>query len=130
MFKVRDRVWDVKWGWGEVIRTENTTYYKDVLVLWDSGSSLGYSKDGAEQAGANRSLFFDEVQIPESALIIPECRYRASLCQTYYYVEKNGEICSTAGYNRFRGSDLYECGNHFETEEEAMNSDLYKSYIR
>lgn len=67
-FKVGERVYSVTWGWGVVDRMINNDSYP-VLVKFDCNQIISHTVDGKHNKYALRTLFFEEIPIPESALV-------------------------------------------------------------
>lgn len=67
LFEVGDKVWSVVYGWGEVEEIKESRW--PVRVLHNNGDLIGYTYDGREFKEENRTLFFEEIPIPQSALI-------------------------------------------------------------
>ncbi|MGL5050087.1 MAG: hypothetical protein ACRC6E_05565 [Fusobacteriaceae bacterium] len=128
MFKVNDRVWSLRFGWGKIKQIEHTEEFP-ITVEYKNSDWENYTEDGkVHDCDANRSLFFKEIAIPEDALVRP--RWRAKKKEKYFYISNVG--ITNVGYELLQPIDdnLYNCGNYFETIAEAMASDLYKAYKR
>ncbi|MGL5964388.1 MAG: hypothetical protein ACRCZ2_08350, partial [Fusobacteriaceae bacterium] len=90
---------------------------------------VSYTKDGKQyEEEDGRVLFFDEIPIPKSALVRP--RFRARRGGVYYYVNLCGDVCQSDELRAKLDEQQYEAGNYFETEELAMDSDIYKAFER
>lgn len=68
MFEVGDRVFSTSRGWGVVDRISNGEVYP-VVVKFDRDQLVTYTGDGKQFQSALRTLFFEEIPIPESALV-------------------------------------------------------------
>lgn len=66
-FRVGDKVYSTVWGWGEVKRINTGVSYPVVAEFGDN--KITYTEDGRQCVGSLRSLFFEEIPIPESALV-------------------------------------------------------------
>lgn len=71
MFQVGDRVWDTRYGWGEVYYIDSSSLVpvKASFVSFGKKIYLDYTLGGRLGWKGNRTLFFDELIIPESALL-------------------------------------------------------------
>lgn len=71
MFKVGDRVWCIKYGWGTVVEVERGCVYP-VCVKFDNGARDAFTNEGlSDYEYGYRVLFFEEIIIPNSALERP-----------------------------------------------------------
>ncbi|MGL5050896.1 MAG: hypothetical protein ACRC6E_09780 [Fusobacteriaceae bacterium] len=128
MFRVGDKVWEIRRGWGEVKKIEK---YEElpITVGYNDGYYRTYTEDGkVHDCDANRSLFFKEIVIPKQALDRP--RFRAEEGIQYVVVTCTGTLNYYTERLSWTDEEYYSCGNYFETEEEAKESDLYKVYNR
>ncbi|MGL5057535.1 MAG: hypothetical protein ACRC6A_09255 [Fusobacteriaceae bacterium] len=126
MFKVGDKVYDVRLGWGVVVRIIEGIY--KIEVSFKEHKAL-YTDDGfIDHKDTNRSLFFKEIAIPKDALVRP--RFRAEEGVQYVVVTCTGTLNYCTERLSWTDEEYYSCGNYFETEEEAKESDLYKVYNR
>lgn len=123
-FEVGDRVWDIKYGWGEVVSIDEYNLFS-VKVVFERLTKL-YSKNGKDTIDKNRTLFFEEIKIPESATKRP--RWRAEKKNDFYYISVEGKVCTTADMYSKIYDEMYESGNYFKTEEDAKNSKIYKAF--
>lgn len=127
LFKVKQRVWDFSRGYGTVnciIDDEKAKY--PVVVVFDNGDTVYFTIDGKQYKRCNRTLFFEEISIPESALN-PK-RWRAQKRECYFIVNTSGKIDVVCEDNVGIDDERYKIGNYFQTKEEAENSDLYKVF--
>ncbi|MGL4998475.1 MAG: hypothetical protein ACRC5T_05850 [Cetobacterium sp.] len=125
MFKVGDKVYDVRHGWGVVERVEYCNDFP-ILVVFEKYFDM-YTVDGKSAIfNINTCLFFEKIEIPISALTRPN--FRASYGEKYYSVNHYGgaERSIERGYKT--DSRLSEIGNYFLTEEEAKESKFYKVF--
>lgn len=74
-FKIGQRVWDIRYGWGEVVEDQDGIFDNNLYIVCvkfeKRGQTEGYTKDGRHYEDENRSLFFKEIVIPEDAVIPP-----------------------------------------------------------
>lgn len=71
-FRVGDRVWDFQFGWGRINEIAVDAY--PVGVYFDERPGIEwFSKDGKyeDHESLHRTLFFEEIPIPESAIKRP-----------------------------------------------------------
>lgn len=72
-FKEGQKVWEFSRGWGTIKRVHNNAKcYYPVEVSFNNNEEeeyVYYTKDGKRYVKFNRVLFFEEIPIPESALI-------------------------------------------------------------
>ncbi|MGL5051709.1 MAG: hypothetical protein ACRC6E_13940 [Fusobacteriaceae bacterium] len=128
MFKVGDKVWDIRFGWGKVIDTKHT---KTLPICVEFGSRyIKYAIDGRDRNDdycINRSLFFQELVITEEAL--KKAKWRAKTNDDVYFtVDGKGEVvCWADDYSEYDDA-MYRVGNYFETTEEAEESKFYKVF--
>lgn len=72
LFEVGVKVWDFRYGWGKVVEIKNDGYDYPVKVEFDETKDYClYSKEGKEFHLLARTLFFEEIPIPASALERP-----------------------------------------------------------
>ena len=127
LFKVGQRVWDFNRGYGTVTRIidgEGDDY--PVVVVLDDGNTIYFTIDGRYYKKYNRTLFFEEIPIPESALKYK--KWRAEKGKEYYYIDTSGFITLSRDDRCDVINRKYEAGNYFKTEDEAENSHLYKVF--
>lgn len=131
-FKVGQKVWDSLRGWGEVVEDksqENSNLVYPIGVKFDRLSFIcRYTLKGQMNVNynSNRTLFFEEIPIPKSALT-PK-RWRGNLGDSYFYVDSDGEI-REAEEDKFKiDGGRHEIGNYFKTREEASESVIYKAF--
>lgn len=73
MFKIGQRVWDMRYGWGYVKDTQGDVTNYPIEVHFDCNEDINYyNEEGREYIGNGRTLFFTEIPIPEHALIPPK----------------------------------------------------------
>ena len=124
-FKAGDTVYCTMYGKGVVERIDENGDYP-VLVTFKNGVTKSYTKDGRFYAEVNRTLFFEEIKIPESAYVRP--KWRAEKGCKYFLINSIGDIYNTMD-NYYEIDDLhFETGNYFKTEEEAKQSKFYKIF--
>ena len=69
MFRINDIVWAMCYGWGIVVPDALSVDYP-VRVQFDN-DTIHYNHEGVEDGMVYRTLFFEEIPIPESALKHP-----------------------------------------------------------
>ncbi len=126
MFKVGDKVWAINNGWGVVRRIDECQQYPVVVKFVKRDLAITYTLEGIEALGERRTLFFEEIPIPESALISP--RWRAERGESYYSVNCFGEVIPIVDLRWETDGKMWLVGNYFETEEEAKESKIYKAF--
>ena len=131
IFKVGQRVWDCSRGYGTVNRIiddEDAEY--PVVVLFDdkfdNNDTMYFTLDGRQYKRYNRTLFFEEIPIPESAL--KPKRWRAKKNECYFAVNTWGKIDVACEDNVEVDNQRYKIGNYFRTKEEAEDSIIYKAF--
>ncbi|MGL5014450.1 MAG: hypothetical protein ACRC6V_09210 [Bacteroidales bacterium] len=124
MFKVGDKVWSISYGWGEIVGIDHNSSY--MLKVQFDDEYITYTDDGKQYYGNNRDLFFKEIPIPMEALERP--RWRAEKYDSYFVVTRNGGILEISEQGYQIDDEQYECGNYFQTEEEAKESKFYKVF--
>lgn len=125
IFQLKDRVWSFDYGWGIVINLKHSNNYP--ICVKFKYYSTSYTKEGKlRTADLNRSLFFQEIEIPKEALIRP--RWRAKEDEGYLHIDTQGDIkhISECGYISDNGR--WEKGNYFRTIKEAKSSKFYKVF--
>ena len=128
-FKVGDRVFDVRYGYGRVVEIEKVGDYPINVKLENDGYKSNvihtYSVNGKINGG-NRVLFFQEIPIPKEVMVRP--RWRAERGEKYYFIDAVGDVVYTRESNIY-GDDLkYKIGNYFHTTEESKQSKIYKAF--
>jgi len=63
-------------------------------------------------------------------LSVEDDNFRARRGLDYYYVDNFGEIAVAEEDGDTLDDKLFNIGNYFKTEEDALNSPIYKSYDR
>lgn len=127
VFKIGQRVWDFSRGYGTVNRIiDDEEEDFPVAVVFNEGNTIYFTIDGRYYKKCNRTLFFEEIPIPESALI-PK-RWRADKGKEFYYINARGSIVLADDLYDTFFNKLYESGNYFQYIKEAENSDLYKVF--
>ena len=126
-FKVGDTVYCVIFGKGKIIdKTYNIYNVYPLKVEFENGIKYTYTQDGKSIATSNRTLFFEEIPIPESAYIRP--RWRAEDPEHYYFMAGTGLVAVQKDFGSFENDKHFETGNYFKTEEEAKESKFYKVF--
>jgi len=70
-FKVGDKVWSVELGWGVVADIVEDDRSYQIFVTFDDKREETFTKNGCRHDYYERTLFFEEILIPESALKRP-----------------------------------------------------------
>ncbi|MGL5000078.1 MAG: hypothetical protein ACRC5T_14060 [Cetobacterium sp.] len=125
MFKVGDKVYDVRHGWGVVERVEYCNDFP-ILVVFEKYFDM-YTVDGKSASfNTNTCLFFEKIKIPVSALARKS--WRAEPNERYYSVDTSGEIIEwDDDYDSFDDKQ-HRIGNYFRDIEEAKISKFYKMF--
>lgn len=132
IFRVGQRVWDFASGWGEVVEAQEQNNSKTdfpIGVQFDKDESktiVRYTSEGKLASVLNRTLFFEEIPIQESAL--KPKRWRAKKFEHYFVVNTWGKIDVACEDNVEVDNERYKIGNYFQTKEEAEDSNLYKVF--
>lgn len=74
MFKFGDKVYSFKYGWGEVVEISIIAVNFPVVVKFKNDTVVYYTQCGVQAEDieyGNRTLFFEEIPIPKSALERP-----------------------------------------------------------
>lgn len=124
-FEVGDRAWSSVYGWGKIDSIENGEEHPIIFVS-DKGETESHTKDGRQHEIFLRTLFFQEIPIPESALVRP--RWRAERKGLYCRVNNIGKIESDYEEGVPYDDDLFNVGNYFKSKEEAKSSRFYKVF--
>ena len=126
-FKVGDTVYCVIFGKGIVKSIDFGDYPVYVeFFIGNSTFKISYTQDGKYDANGLRTLFFEEIKIPESAYKRP--RWRAREGGRYYYVGALGDVASITELESDYDNKMFNVGNYFKTEEEAKESKFYKVF--
>ena len=126
-FKVGDTVYCVIFGKGKIIdKTYNIYNAYPLKVEFENRIKYSYTQDGKSTATSNRTLFFEEIKIPESASKRP--RWRAEYPDPYYFIAGTGLVTLQKELGFFENEVHFETGNYFKTEEEAKESKFYKVF--
>jgi hypothetical protein len=126
-FKVGDTVYCVIFGKGTVKSIDIGDY--PVFVEFFLGNSMciiAYTQSGKFDINGLRTLFFEEIPIPESAYKRP--RWRADIGTAYYYINAFGDVTFVAESEDHYDNKKFNIGNYFKTEEEAKESKFYKVF--
>ncbi|MGL4999410.1 MAG: hypothetical protein ACRC5T_10620 [Cetobacterium sp.] len=125
MFKVGDKVYDVRHGWGKVEDVEYSTLFP-ILVDFEEYFDM-YTVDGKDAILDKKAcLFFEQIEIPDSALT--RAKFRASYGEKYYSVNHYGVVERSIERSYKIDSRLVDIGNYFKTEKEAKESKFYKIF--
>lgn len=100
MFKIKDRVYDLVYGWGVVNREGYSDTYP-IRVDFGDNNSRSYTLNGENTLGYNRTLFF---------------------------CEPNFENVDYRNFKGSLYKQLIDVGNFFKTLEKAKNSKFYKVF--
>ena len=125
-FKINDEVWDIFYGFGIVVNVVKGKPYSVVVKFKDGDYVNSYTKEGECCSNRKRTLFFEEIIIPESAYKRP--RWRAKSGDIYCHISGTGLIMHIAEFDNFDNNAHYKVGNYFKTEEEAKESKFYKVF--
>ena len=124
--KVEDTVYCVLYGKGKCIKIYDDERDYSVDVKFETGIVLSYTASGKYEADGIRTLFFEEIIIPESAYKRP--RWRAESGGEYFLVSSSGDIYSTRD-NYYEIDDLhFKTKNYFVSKQEARESKFYKVF--
>lgn len=126
MFKVGDKVWSVNNGWGTVTEMRDYNAMCPVVVKYYCSECTNYTKDGKLYKDINRSLFFEEILIPETALVRP--KWRAEQGCNYFFVTSTGRIDGAFGDRDDKENRRFNIGNYFRSIKEAEKSKFYKVF--
>ncbi|MGL5970936.1 MAG: hypothetical protein ACRCZL_02880, partial [Cetobacterium sp.] len=69
MFEFGDKVCCMNYGWGLVVGVATETEFLPIIVKFSNGRLRKYTEQGKFTDDAKRCLYFEEIQIPESALV-------------------------------------------------------------
>lgn len=125
-FKIGDVVYCIIHGKGVVESTTDKNGDYPILVMFDEGIRKTYTRNGEYCGWFNRTLFFEEIPIPDSACVKP--KWRAKFQEAYYYITDIGNVqyCRD-GYSR-EDDSRFLCKNYFQTGEDAKKSKFYKVF--
>lgn len=127
MFKVGDRVWEAREGWGEVVDTEAGGIYKIRVKL--ERFCQNYTSDGKLLLEDKYPiLFFNEITEEMYAELRTKTKWRAEEGDIYYFVGSDGLIYSLEDLRDMSNNRMFKVGNYFKNEEEAKESKYYKMY--
>lgn len=118
VFKVGDRVWDCCYGWGVIkpdFKCSNERF--PLYVFFESDYKQHYTLDGRTALDCLRTLFFEEIPIPESAL--KPKRWRAKNRCIFYFISPEQKVIDRTEAYDDHSKALYDTGNYFKTKEEA-----------
>ena len=125
-FKVGDEVYCFFNKKGKCIRIEYDRRTYPVIIRFETGKVLSYTSSGKCEINGVRTLFFEEIIIPESAYKRP--RWRAESGGEYFLVGSSGDIYSTRD-NYYEIDDLhFKTKNYFVSKQEARESKFYKVF--
>ena len=118
--KAGDKVWDFKYGWGEVAYVFKRGAYP--LLVTFSFCQVSYEYDGASCVGCQQTLFWDEIkfevpaQPPRMKLIhgveVPDIGFEPEREEAFYYPDASK--ISFVGANYFSGTvnDAFRLANN------------------
>lgn len=130
MFQVGDKVYSINFGWGTVeeIGIEYSSDYKVIVRFIKNGTVRAFTLNGKLFKDGNRDLFFEEINIPKSALerplksameMLKECdevKFDPGIKKYYIYKSvTNGRIEKDYNVN------ISICGVKYISEEDAEN---------
>lgn len=130
MFKIKDRVYDLKYGWGRVIIIYYDTTYP-ISVRFDNDEKESYTLNGCPTTiGTNRTLFFAESKFENlDEMVGRKEEWKPKEGELFYHVSGCGEVNNQAFYDNDRFKHKYmKYGNCFESEEDARDSKFYKVF--
>ncbi|MGL4998104.1 MAG: hypothetical protein ACRC5T_03980 [Cetobacterium sp.] len=127
MFKVGDRVFDLRFGWGEVKEINEDTTYSVKVKFKLVSYKIAYTEQGKYiNSDFYRSLFFEKIEVPANATT--KSKFRADFGGRYYSVNHYGVIERSIERGYKTDSRLVEIGNYFKTVEEVKESKFYKAF--
>lgn len=124
MFKVGQRVWDINYGWGKITQIRGGGY--PLVVDFEGGNNTYTSEGKACSWSKGRSLFFEEIHIPESALTPP--RWKAEAGEKVFIIDSLGCVSEMTAWPGISLEGFFNVGNYFQTAEEARASKIYKAF--
>lgn len=132
-FKIGDVVYCMIHGKGVIESTDENVVSTDesggdypIVVMFDKVGRKSYTRNGEYCGWFNRTLFFEEIPIPESAYIKP--RWRARFQEAYYYITDTGHIQYYRDGHSREDDSRFLCKNYFQTGEDAKKSKFYKVF--
>ncbi|MGL5803184.1 MAG: hypothetical protein ACRCX7_11420 [Cetobacterium sp.] len=125
IYGVGDKVWDIRYGWGEIT---NIVMTDRMPIKTDFGNGIrpSYTLEGASSNNAKATLYFEELDVPSTVFKRP--KWRAEMHEPYYYVGSRGDINRTLDGRITFDYDVHKIGNYFKTEKDAMESKIYKVF--
>ena len=124
-FRVGDTIYDLVFGKGKIKEISYEDY--SIAVAFENGKIEYFTKDGVRGTKGIRTLFFEPIEIQDSAYQ-RKGRWRAEKGEKYYFTDEFGDVnkyCETFDY---LDDKLFKTGNYFQTEEEAKASKFYKVF--
>lgn len=126
MFKIKDKVYDLKYGWGIVEDSSDHIY--PIRVRFDNDYQEYYTINGCPTAiGTNRTLFFCEPKFENLDDMINRKEWSPINGENFYFVLSNGKV-RDLHYSEVLHGDIVKVANCFKTEEEAKDSKFYKVF--
>ena len=130
--EIGDRVWSTLYGYGTVVEIDESANYP-ILVNFDRDCNVidpvSFSRDGKSWSTHEvPSLFFDIPEMYKEENYPEKPRWRAKLEGRYYLVTSLGTVNHCQESGNLYDDALFDVGNYFKTEEEAMNSKFYKAF--
>ena len=117
-FKVGDEVYCFFNKKGKCIRIEYDRRTYPVIIRFETGKVLSYTSSGKCEINGVRTLFFEEIIIPESAYKRP--RWRAVENDIYYFVDTTGKIGEDDDNLSFYDGGVSMNNEHIEKREGYM----------
>lgn len=129
-FKMGDKVFDIRHGWGTVVEVEFNHSGFPIQVHFSTLNktiSDVYTIDGRSSfSDTYPSLYFVEITIPHNASVRP--KWRAEVDEIFFHINSVGFIIRDVDNRYVIDNRLYDIGNYFESEQEAKESDIYKAF--
>ncbi|MGL6063876.1 MAG: hypothetical protein ACRC0S_02190 [Fusobacteriaceae bacterium] len=126
LFEVGDEVWFSGLGWGIVVEIDDDEISSLGVQFKGLNSLTSFYMDGRRRSFGPRALFFEEIPIPESALVRKQ--WRAEKGEGYMFVSSAGHIIRAKELGKSLDNHRHELGNYFKTEYKTINSKFYKVF--
>lgn len=129
--KVKDRVWSSRFGWGTVVDIDHFNLF-GLYVEFDNKSirKQQYTPDGCAGDPDNEypTLFFEMPKFYKDEDYPTKPRKRVRKGTSYYFITITGEIEMKEESNTKENERMFEVGNYFMTEEEAIKSEIFRAF--